>query len=146
MIPIDPMVAVWFGALVLFLLIESQTVSVVSLWFAAGALAGMITALCSGPLWLQAVLFFAVSIALLACLRPIVRKYFTPRLAKTNVDSVVGITGPVMEDIDNLQSTGRVKLGGMEWSARSTTGQPIAKDTIVRVDRIEGNKVFVSIT
>ena len=146
MIPIDPMVAVWFGALVLFLLIESQTVSVVSLWFAAGALAGMITALCSGPLWLQAVLFFAVSIALLACLRPIVRKYFTPRLAKTNVDSVVGTTGPVMEDIDNLQSTGRVKLGGMEWSARSTTGQPIAKDTIVRVDRIEGNKVFVSIT
>lgn len=146
MIPIDPMVAVWFGALVLFLLIESQTVSVVSLWFAAGALAGMITALCSGPIWLQAVLFFAVSIALLACLRPVVRKYFTPRLAKTNVDSVVGITGPVMEDIDNLQSTGRVKLGGMEWSARSTTGQPIAKDTIVRVDRIEGNKVFVSIT
>lgn len=146
MIPIDPMVAVWFGALVLFLLIESQTVSVVSLWFAAGALAGMITALCSGPIWLQAVLFFAVSIALLACLRPVVRKYFTPRLAKTNVDSVVGTTGPVMEDIDNLQSTGRVKLGGMEWSARSTTGQPIAKDTIVRVDRIEGNKVFVSIT
>lgn len=146
MIPMDPMVAVWFGALVVFLVIEAQTVSVVSAWFAFGALAAMIAALCGGALWLQAVLFLAVSIALLACLRPLVRKYFTPRLTKTNVDSVIGTVGPVVEDIDNVQSVGRVKLGGMEWSARSTNGQPIPKETLVRVDRIEGNKVFVSIT
>lgn len=144
--PFNPMVAVWFGALVVFLVIEAQTVSVVSLWFAAGSLVAMITALCGGALWLQAVLFLAVSIVLLACLRPLVRKYFTPRLAKTNVDSVIGTVGPVLEDIDNIRSVGRVKLGGMEWSARSTTGAPIPKETLVRVDRIEGNKVFVSIT
>lgn len=140
----DPMIGIWFGAFVVFLLIEAQTVSVVSLWFAAGALAAMVTALCGGQLWLQAVLFLAVSIVLLAALRPIVRKHFTPKLAKTNVDSVIGTVGPVVEAIDNVQSVGRVKLGGMEWAARSTTGDPIEKDALIRVDRVEGNKVFVS--
>lgn len=140
----DPMVGVWFGALIVFLLIESQTVSVVCLWFAAGALTAMITALCGGQLWLQVVLFLAVSIVLLALLRPIVRKFFTPKLTKTNVDSIIGTVGPVVEDIDNVQAAGRVKLGGMEWSARSTNGQSIPKDTLVQVDRIEGVKVFVS--
>lgn len=141
-----PMAAVWFVALAVFLFIEAQTVSVVSLWFAAGSLAAMIAALCGGELWLQVLLFLVVSIVLLACLRPLVRKYFTPKLTKTNADSLIGTTGLVTEAIDNVQSVGRVKLGGMEWSARSTNGQPIEKDTLVQVDRLEGNKVFVSIT
>lgn len=141
-----PMAAVWFVALAVFLFIEAQTVSVVSMWFAAGSLAAMIAALCGGELWLQVLLFLAVSIVLLACLRPLVRKYFTPKLTKTNADSLIGTTGLVTEAIDNVQSVGRVKLGGMEWSARSTNGQPIEKDSLVQVDRLEGNKVFVSIT
>lgn len=141
-----PMAAVWFVALAVFLFIEAQTVSVVSLWFAAGSLAAMIAALCGSELWLQVLLFLVVSIVLLACLRPLVRKYFTPKLTKTNADSLIGTTGLVTEAIDNVQSVGRVKLGGMEWSARSTNGQPIEKDSLVQVDRLEGNKVFVSIT
>lgn len=138
------MAGIWLGALLLFLIIEGQTAAVVSLWFAAGALAAMIAAICGAEIWLQAVLFVTVSAALLACLRPIVRKYFTPGLQKTNADALIGTVGPVMEDIDNVRAVGRVKLGGMEWSARSTTGAPIAKDALVQVDRIEGNKVFVS--
>lgn len=138
------MTAVWFGALILFLIIEGQTAAVVSLWFAVGAMAAMIAALCSAPLWLQFVLFAALSIIALACMRPIIRKYFTPKLEKTNIDAVIGTVGPVTEDIDNIQSLGRVKLGGMEWSARSTTGENIDKGALVQVDRIEGVKVFVT--
>ena len=138
------MTAIWFGALLVFLIIESQTAAVVSLWFAAGALAAMIASICGGPLWLQGVLFAGVSAIALACLRPLVRKYYTPKLEKTNVDSVVGMVGPVMEQIDNIQAVGRVKLGGMEWSARSTDGTVIEAQTLVQVDKIEGNKVFVS--
>lgn len=142
----DPMVGIWFGAFILFLILEANTVAVVALWFAAGSLAATIAALCGGEIWLQVVLFFVTAAVLLALLRPIVRKYFTPKLTKTNVDSVIGTVGPVLEDIDNVRAVGRVKLGGMEWSARSTTGEPIEKNTLVRVDRIEGVKVFVSIT
>ena len=56
----------WLVAMVVFFLIEAGTVTLVSLWFAAGALAAMIVSLCAGPIWLQAVVFLAVSGAGLA--------------------------------------------------------------------------------
>lgn len=138
------MAAMWFGFLVLFIWLEAATVTMVSAWFALGSLASMITAFCGGELWLQIVMFFAVSTVFLLLLRPIARKYFTPKITKTNVDAVVGSQGIVLEDIDNIAAKGRVKLGNMEWSARSTDGTPITSDNLVTVDRVEGVKVFVT--
>ena len=137
---------VWFVLLVLFLFVEANTVSVVSVWFAAGALAAIVTVLLGGQLWLQVVLFFVVSAGLLVALRPIIKKHFTPKLVKTNVESIVGQKGYATAAIDNLSATGQVKLGGMYWSARSTSGDPIPEGTLVKVDRIEGVKAFVSPT
>ena len=134
----------WLVLMVVFLLMESQTVTLISLWFAAGALAALIVALCGGQLWLQAVVFFGVSIVLLASLRPLAKKYFTPKITKTNVDSVIGSQGYVLTDIDNLNAVGQVKLGAMEWTARSTSGENIPAGTLVQVDKIEGVKVFVT--
>ena len=135
---------VWLILMIIFLMLESQTVVMVSLWFGAGALAAIITALCGGELWLQVVIFFAVSIVLLASLRPLTKKYFTPKLTKTNVDSIIGSQGLVTAAIDNITAQGQVKLGGMEWTARSTSGEPIDVGTLVKVDTIEGVKVFVT--
>ena len=134
---------VWFVLMVFFIFLEAGTVALVSTWFALGSLGAMITALCGGPMWLQCVLFFVVSVLLLLSLRPLVRKYLNPRLVKTNVDSIIGTEGLVTAKIDNLVSAGQVKLGGMEWSARSTSGDVIEPGTQIRVDRIEGVKVFV---
>ena len=39
---------------------------------------------------------------------------------------------------------GQIKVDGMEWTARSTSGAMIEAGTKVRVDKIEGVKVFVS--
>ena len=135
---------VWFVLMVFFIFLEASTVAIVSTWFAVGALAAMITALCGGPVWLQSTLFFVLSVLLLLSLRPLLRKYFTPKLTKTNVDSVIGQEGLVLEAIDNVMTTGRVKLGGMEWMARSSTGEKIEPGERIRVDRIEGVKVFVT--
>ena len=135
---------VWLVLMVVFLAAEASTVSMVSLWFAAGALAALLTALAGGPAWLQTLLFLAVSAGLLLALRPLVKKYLSPKLTATNVDSVVGSTGLVTVAIDNVSAVGQVKLGAMEWTARSTSGQPIPAGTLVKVDRIEGVKAFVS--
>ena len=134
----------WLVLLIVFLMVEAQSVTMVSLWFGAGALAALIAALCGGEFWLQIVIFFAVSIVLLASLRPLARKYFTPRITKTNVDSVIGAEGLVTAKIDNITAQGQVKLGAMEWTARSTSGDPIPAGTLVKVDKIEGVKVFVT--
>ena len=135
---------VWLVLMVVFLAMEASTVSMVSLWFAAGSLIALLTALAHGPVWLQTVLFLIVSAGLLLALRPLVKKYVTPKVTATNVDSVVGSTGLVTAAIDNVSASGQVKLGAMEWTARSTSGQPIPVGTLVKVDRIEGVKAFVS--
>ena len=135
---------VWLGLMILFLIAEGATVSLVSLWFAAGAVIAMFAALLGAGVWLQTGLFLAVSGALLLMLRPIVRRYLVPKITATNVDSLVGTTGLVTETIDNVTASGQVKLGAMEWTARSTTGENIPQGTLIRVDRIEGVKVYVT--
>ena len=113
---------VWFIFLVIFVLAEAATVTVISLWFAAGALVAMIVSMLGGPVWLQILLFIVVSFALLWMLRPILKKFYTPKLTRTNVDAVIGKVGITMMPIDNNMAQGKVKLEGMEWSARSTSG------------------------
>jgi len=135
---------IWLGLTVLFLIAEAATVTVISLWFAAGALAAMAMALVGGAVWMQALTFLVVSAAALTALRPLVRKYLTPKLTPTNIDSVIGVVGIVTTAIDNISAAGQVKLNGMEWTARSTSGEPIREGVRVKVDRIEGVKVFVS--
>ena len=134
---------VWLLLLVVFLAAEAATVSMVSLWFAVSALVALLVALLGGPGWLQGTLFLVISAVLLALLRPLVKRYVTPRITATNVDSVIGSTGLVTTAIDNVSAVGQVKLGAMEWTARSTSGQLIPVGTRVRVDKIEGVKVYV---
>ena len=135
-------VALWSVLAVGFLILEGCTVAMVSLWFAIGAAAALVLSLLGAAFWIQIVVFLAVSGVLLALLRPMMRKYV--KITKTNVDSVVGMEGLVTEDIDNLAYQGQVKLGAMTWSARSSSGAPIAAGSRIKVDRVEGVKVFVS--
>ena len=136
---------IWVGLLLLFLFMEANTIALVSLWFALGSLAAVIAALLNAAIWVQLVLFFGVSALMLACLRPLLKKYMKPKIVATNVDAIVGTTGYVTTDIDNLNAQGQVKLGGMPWTARSSSGEPLSAGTLVQVDRIEGVKAFVSV-
>ena len=135
---------IWLILMIVFILMETTTVMLVSVWFAAGALVALILSLFSLPLPVQVIAFAVVSCGLLALLRPMVQKFLKPKIVKTNVDSVIGSTGPVTVAIENNTAVGQVKLGAMYWTARSTTGNPIPEGTLVRVDRIEGVKVYVS--
>ena len=135
-------VALWSLLAVGFLVLEACTVAMVSLWFAIGAAAALVLSLLGAAFWIQTAAFLVVSGVLLALLRPMMRKYV--KITKTNVASVLGMEGLVTESIDNVSYQGHVKLGGMTWSARSTSGAPISAGTRVTVDRVEGVKVFVS--
>ena len=134
----------WLVAFVVFLIAEASTVALISIWFAAGALAAIVVALLGGGPVLQVLVFLAVASALLISLRSIVRKFIHPRISRTNVDAIIGSTGIVTTPINNVAALGQVKLGSMEWSARSSDNSHIPAGTLVKVDRVEGVKVFVS--
>ena len=136
---------IWLVLLILFLVVEAAcAVHLVCIWFAVGALAALFTALAGAAIPLQIGLFLVVSCALLALLWPLAKKFLNPSHVATNIDSVIGSQGLVTESIDNIAAQGQVKLGAMYWSARSTSGEPIAAGTKIKVDTIEGVKVFVT--
>lgn len=136
--------AIWLGAIVLFLVVEALVPGLVSIWFAFGALAALISALLSAPLWLQFVWFIAVSVAALALTRPLARKYVNARVQPTNADMLIGQECLVTETIDNLHATGAVSVGGKVWTARSEgDSMTIPRGSMARVLRIEGVKLIV---
>lgn len=136
---------IWLILMIGFIILEAACpIHLISIWFAAGSLVAALTAMLGGQLWLQITLFLIVSGALLAALWPFVRKFLNPRRTATNIDSIPGTEGYVTAAIDNLDAHGQVKLNGMEWTARSTTGEKIAEGTLIRVDKIEGVKVYVT--
>ena len=137
------MLWIWLGALVLFAILEVSTSALVSVWFIGGSLTALVAALLGAPLWLQLALFFAVSAALLFLLRPLAKKYFTPRKVATNARSNIGKTALVTETIDNLKGTGAVKIAGVRWSARSVDDSVLEEGAQVRITEIQGAKVCV---
>ena len=134
----------WLAVLAVCLILEAATVTLASIWFAAGALAAILAVQLHGSFAVQTVVFFAVSIVFLVLLRPFARKMLKPKIVKTNADALIGTTGVVLTEIDNARAQGQVKLEAMEWTARSTSGEVIPAGSTIRVDRIEGVKVFVS--
>lgn len=133
---------VWIAAIIIFGVAEAATAGLVSIWFVIGSVAGLITAVLGGPVWLQIVLFFVVSIAALVITRPLVARMKKDNVA-TNADRVLGGTARVTEAIDNTVPTGAVYIDGKTWSARSADESVIGAGTLVRVVRMEGVRLFV---
>ena len=139
----DMSTIIWIAAIVIFGVAEAVTAGLTSIWFVLGSVAALIAAICNGPVWLQIALFFVVSIATLAATRPLVAKLMKKDIKPTNADRVLGGSARVTERIDNDVPTGAVYIDGKTWSARSSTGEIIEPDAMVRVIRMEGVKLYV---
>lgn len=138
------MVYVWLGLLVALIVAELLTTQLVSIWFAAGALASFIVTLAGvEELWIQIVVFVAVSVVALVVTRPIVRKLVNRKAVPTNADMVIGQTGVVTDRIDNNAETGLVKVNGAVWTARTEDGSVIESGEKVEIKEIRGVKLFV---
>ena len=138
------MIWAWLGAIVLFGIIEAATAGLVSIWFVMGAAAAMLAAILGIGTTVQILLFIAVSAAALVMTRPLVRRYTQGQSVPTNADRVLGQKAKVTETIDNENSTGAVYVDGKTWSARSADGSVIPAGVQVRIEKMEGVKLFVT--
>ena len=135
---------VWLILLIAFVVVEALTVSLVSIWFAAGAVAALIVSGFTSSWLVQFAVFAVVSAVALAATRPLVKKYINNRTQPTNADMLIGQECLVTEDIDNLAGRGAVAIGGKVWTARAQTDAPIPAGTAAIVLRIEGVKLIVT--
>lgn len=136
---------IWLALLVLLLIIEIATVGLVTIWFAAGALAAGILSWFAAPFPLQIVVFFIVSIVMLIFTRPFAMKYINKNHVKTNVDSMVGKQAVVTKNIDNIKGEGQVVIQGMEWTARAEQDDlKLVTGQIVVIRAVSGVKLIVA--
>ena len=139
----DNYVILWAAILVFAIIAELGTAALVSVWFMPGILAALILAICKVDLWIQLVVFFALSgICLFVGLKFFRNKMFKNPNARMNADGLVGDVGVVTEEIDNLAETGSIKIRHQTWSARSKGGEKIPAGSVVRVEEISGVKLI----
>ena len=137
---IDPIF--WLIAAVGFLVLEGMTFSMVSIWFAAGSAAALLSCLFWPSFRVQAVVFIVVSIVCLAAFKPLtdrLRKKPTP----TNGDRSLGREACVLTPV-SAEQTGRVRLDGVDWNARcATPDDALAPGQTCRVTEIHSTLLIV---
>lgn len=138
----DIMMWIWLGIFVGALAIEFATADMVSLWFAIAAIPSFILAAIFGMalIWLQVLLFTVLTVVLFLYTRPLVMKYFKVNEIKTNVDSIIGQEGFVIERIET-NGRGRVKLRLNDWAA--IAHEIIEVDEKIKVLDVEGATLIV---
>ena len=136
----------WLAVIILFLVIEMVTVSLVSIWFVGGALASFVTTYFSDNIWIQILVFLAVSVVLLLLLRPLARKLSVKQKDQmvSGAKAMIGRQAIVTEEIDNVHARGVVQVNGQYWTAKTEMFKDrIPKDTIVNIVDVDGVKLIV---
>ena len=136
-------IILWAIAFVVLTIAELCTYQLVSIWFALGSLVSLICAILGLGILGQIIVFTVFSVLLLIATRPFVKKVLKNRIVPTNAELDIGKIAIVIEKINNTTSTGRVKLNGVDWAARSSDDSTIPAGTSVTVEKIEGSKLIV---
>ena len=140
----SPLVFVWLIAVIIFLAVEISTVTLTSIWFAAGALAAMLVAMFNGHIIVQIIAFLIVAFGLLYATKPWSKKFIDTKKESTNADRAIGQEVRVIERVNNLDQTGKAVVHGMEWTVRTEDDNiSIEQGELVRVLRIAGVKLIV---
>ncbi|MDO5394108.1 MAG: NfeD family protein [Mycoplasmatota bacterium] len=134
------MTTIWLIAFLGLLLVEFLTVGLVSIWFAFGALAALITTFITESVLVQVLVFVVISIIALLVTRPLMKKFKVNGFEPTNTDRVIGKVAEVTKEI-KPNVYGEVVIFGTEWMAASE--EKIAVGEKVVVEKIEGAKLIV---
>lgn len=141
---IDWLVLLWLVVVVVFLVAELSTVTLTSIWFAAGGLIALFVAMAGGGFAFQMIAFLVGSFAMFFATKPWADKVINAKKISTNADRALGEEVRVIERINNLDQTGMVMVHGQEWTARTEDDNIIIEQgELVRILRISGVKVIV---
>lgn len=135
---------IWLVAGVVLAAAEALVGEFFLLMLAGGALATAgFSAVTDVPVWVDAVVFGVVSLALVLGVRPaLLRRFGTPPLTPTNVAALTGKTALVVDEV--AEHSGTVKLDGDVWTARPLDVTEVyPPGTTVTVMEIDGATAVV---
>ena len=129
----------WLAAIVAFIAVEAATTALVSVWFAIGAAAAMLTSFFTPSLGIQAAVFAVVSAIALAVMVPTLARHRQVHKPPVTNGSplTIGKQGTVLAAIE----PGRVRVDGLDWQARAETAIP--QGTRICVADVDGAVLLV---
>ena len=136
----------WLVVMILFLILEMITISLVSIWFVGGSLAAFLVSFAVNNPWIEAAVFLGVSLVLLLLLRPMASRLGVKQKdqIRSGAQAMVGKRAIITEPVDNLHATGAVQVNGQFWSAKSYDDDiTIPKDTVVTITEVDGVRLVV---
>ena len=134
----------WLVVVGVLLVIEAVTVGLTTIWFAGGALVAAVACWLGASALVQWILFLGVSLVLLIFTRPMAVRFMNRKVERTNVDSLIGEKAVVIQKIDNLAQTGRVRINDIEWLARTASDEEtIPEHAVVVIEKVQGVKLIV---
>jgi membrane protein implicated in regulation of membrane protease activity len=134
---------IWMIIAAIFVVGEIFTAGFFLLWFGVGAAVAGILALLGLSFGWQLAAFAVVSLVLFASSRRFAERFSKKQPPGIGADRFIGKQGMVLEDIDNAENIGRVRLDKEEWRADSETGVIIPAGTQVEVVRLDGTHLVV---
>lgn len=142
--PINWFIVMWLVVVVVFLAIELSTVTLTSIWFAAGGLIALFVAMAGGDFIFQMIAFLIAAFGMFFATKPWADKVINAKKTSTNADRAIGEEVRVLERVSNLDQTGMVVVHGQEWTARTEDDKMIIEQgELVRIVRISGVKLIV---
>jgi len=134
---------IWMAIAAAFVIGEIFTAGFFLLWFGIGAaVAGTLAIIGFGAGW-QWGTFIVVSGVLFATSRRFAERFSKKQPPGIGADRVIGKKGMVLEEVDNIKSTGRVRLGKEEWKADSETDEVIPVGKRVKVTKVVGTHLVI---
>ncbi len=138
------MLIVWIIIIVLGIILEEATSTLVSIWFSISAAVSLVFAIADFSIYIQIAVFAALSLILVLATRPLVKKLTHNTEVKTNADKLFGMVGTVTKTIEP-DDKGSVKVDFQEWTAVSVNNKLIEEKTKVVIKGIVGNKLIVDV-
>lgn len=135
---INHMWQLWALISLLCLILELTNGDLYVLCFAIGGVFASIASAFVDSIVIQIVVFAVFTLLSLAFVRPVALRWLHrgEDSRVSNVDALIGREGRVSETIE-AGGYGRVAIDGDDWKALSLDGQPIEKDSKVRVTSID---------
>lgn len=136
------MTYLWILVIIVSLVVEASTYSLVALWFIPAAAVTIVLSLFKVSASLQVVVFFVIALLCIIFFRKYLEKALKKKSVPTNADALIGKVGIVTENIDNINFKGQVRVRGQVWTAVSVNGESINEGEEVEVLAIEGVKLI----
>ena len=133
----------WICAIIVFALTEGLTAGLVSIWFAVGALMGLIASLFTQSIFTQSVVFILTSAICFILMRKFALGEFKKKNSQTGIDRLIGEKIIITKTVDNLKNEGLAKVNDLEWKVKSVNDEIIDEGKIAIVEKIEGVKLIV---